>query len=69
MGGITLGPLALSADRAPVVIALAVLLLASGILARRFGAPLSVWAGNAALAGFVTARAGHVAAHAAGNCR
>ena len=65
MGGISLGPLVLSADRAPVVIALAVLLLAGSILARRFGAPLSGWAGNAALAGLIAARAGHVAAHAA----
>lgn len=64
MGGISLGPLVLSADRAPVMIALAVLLAAGALMARRVGAGLSAWAGNAALAAFLAARAGHVAAHA-----
>lgn len=65
MGGLSLGPFVLSAERAPVVIALAVLLAASAIMARRFGTGLSGWVGNAVLAAFVAARAGHVAAHAA----
>lgn len=41
MGGISLGPLVLSADRAPVIIALAVLLVAGALMARRVGAGLS----------------------------
>lgn len=64
MGGISLGLLALSADRAPVLVALAVLLAAAALLARRFGAGLSAWAGNAALTAFLAARVGHVIAHA-----
>lgn len=64
MGGMSVGPLVFSADRAPFVVALLVLFVTSGLLARRYGAGVSTWAVTAVAAGVIAARAGFVAAHA-----
>ena len=43
MGSLSLGPLVLSAERAPVLAAILVALLVAGLLARRVGAELNAW--------------------------
>lgn len=62
MQAVTLGPLVLAADRAAVLIGLAVLLIVTGLLGRRRPA-LASWASGAALGAALSARAGHVAAN------
>ena len=62
MQAVTLGPLVLAADRAAVLIGLALLLIVTGILGRRRPA-LASWASGAALVAALAARAGHVAAN------
>lgn len=67
MGGLSLGPLALSADRAGVLAGVLVLLLAAWVLGRRAGQSgarrLADWATAAVLTAGLAARAGFVAAH------
>lgn len=64
MGGITIGPLAFSAERAPVIAGMLVLLLAAGLLSRRTAPGLSSWATAAIITAAIAARAGFVLAHA-----
>lgn len=63
MGGVSIGPLAFSAERAAVLAGLLVLFVMAGLLARRAGPGLNRWASLATLAGVLAARAGFVAAH------
>lgn len=65
MGGIAIGPLAFSADRAPVIAAMLVLLLTAGLLSRRVAPGLSNWAVSAVIAAAIAARIGFVLAHGA----
>ena len=61
MGGLALGPFALSADRLAAGAALVALMILTGLMARRSGERLSRWATHAVVAGVVAARAGFVA--------
>lgn len=61
MGGLAIGPFVFSAERAPVLAALLVLMVASGLLTRRYGASLSAWASSSVLAAALAARLGFVA--------
>lgn len=63
MGGFALGPFVFSADRAPVLLALLILLIASGIIARKRGPAISSWASAAALMAALSARLGFVIQH------
>ncbi|WP_283180037.1 TlpA disulfide reductase family protein [Gemmobacter sp. 24YEA27] len=64
MGGISFGPLALSAERAPVIAGVLVLLLVTGLIARKTGPAISLWASAASIGAALTARLGFVAQHA-----
>lgn len=64
MGGISLGPLVLSADRAPVLAGLVVLMLVTWLIARKTGPAISHWASAAVIAAAIAARLGFVASHA-----
>lgn len=64
MGGLSLGPFALSSDRAPVMAGLVVLLLVTWLIARKTGPAISLWASGAAISAAVTARLGFVVQHA-----
>ncbi len=63
MNGLAIGPLVFSADRAPVVIGVAVLMIATALLGRRGKGALGVWAGSVVLWALVTARAGFILQH------
>lgn len=63
MGGMAIGPLVFSAERAPFVVALLVLFLSSGLLARRYGGGVSAWAVMAVFWGVLAARLAFVIAH------
>ncbi len=60
MGGFALGPFVLSADRAPVLVALLVLLVSAGFVARKRGPAIANWASAAALSAALAARLGFV---------
>lgn len=66
MGGLAIGPLVFSAERAPFVVALLVLFVTSGLLARRYGPGVSAWAVTATVAAVICARIGFVATHLQG---
>lgn len=61
MGGLSLGPFALSADRLAAGATLVVLMILTSLLARCSGERLNRWATHAVVAGLVAARAGFVA--------
>ncbi|WP_435169709.1 prolipoprotein diacylglyceryl transferase family protein [Falsirhodobacter sp. 1013] len=63
MGGMQLGPLLLSAERAPVAIALLILVIASWIIGRQRGVNLTDWAFSAAMWSLIGARTGYVLLH------
>lgn len=63
MGGLSLGPLALSSERASVLAGLVVLLLVASLIARRAGPAIGIWASGAAIAAGIAARLGFVAGH------
>lgn len=60
MGGFALGPFVFSADRAPFLAALLVLLVATSIFARRKGPAIANWAVAAGIGAALAARAGFV---------
>ncbi|AGT11187.1 TlpA disulfide reductase family protein [Paracoccus aminophilus] len=64
MGGLSLGPLTLSAERAPVAAGLIALMIVTAVLARRSSPALSAWAGSAVVVAAITARLGFVLGHA-----
>ncbi|MDQ2067167.1 TlpA disulfide reductase family protein [Xinfangfangia sp. CPCC 101601] len=64
MGGLALGPMALSGERAAVLAGLIVLLLATGLIARRMGPAIAGWASAAAISGGIAARLGFVVQNA-----
>jgi prolipoprotein diacylglyceryltransferase len=63
MNTIALGPLVLAADRFAALLAIAVFLVGSAILARRVDRRLDNWATTAVPMGISAARAGHVFRH------
>lgn len=63
MNAIALGPLVLAADRFAALLAIAVFLVASALLARRVDRRLDNWATTAVLTGIIAARARHVFRH------
>lgn len=60
MGGVALGPLALSTERASVLAGLLVLLIVSALIGRRIGRTFGLWASGAAIAAGIAARLGFV---------
>jgi len=64
MGGISIGPFVLSADRAPVFAGLVVLMLVTWLIGRKTGPAISLWASGAAIGAAVSARIGFVMQHA-----
>lgn len=65
MGGFAFGPFVLSAERAPVIAGLFVLLLVTGLIARKTGPAISLWASGAAIGTALSARLGFVLQHGA----
>lgn len=56
MGGLSLGPLVFSAERAPMLAAILVALLVAGLLARRVGAEVNTWLLSALVAAALLGR-------------
>lgn len=65
MNAVSIGPFVFAPDRFAAILAIATLLLAAALLAKRFDARLNAWSSSAVLAAIVAARAGHVALHGA----
>ncbi|MFC0220498.1 prolipoprotein diacylglyceryl transferase family protein [Pseudochelatococcus lubricantis] len=65
MNAIAIGPFVFAPDRFAAILAIAVFLLLSEILARKVDQRFSSWAWGASIAFIVGARIGHVAQHAA----
>lgn len=66
MNAVAIGPFVFAPDRFAAILAIAVFLLLSEILARKVDQRFSVWAWGATIAFIVGARAGHVIQHAGG---
>lgn len=63
MGGLSVGPLVFSAERAPVLAAILVAMLVAGLLARRVGAALNTWLLSALVAAALLGRIVFVASN------
>lgn len=65
MNAVSIGPFVFAPDRFAAILAIATLLVAAALLARRLDARLNAWASSAVLAAIVAARIGHVVLHGA----
>lgn len=64
MNAVAIGPVVFAPDRFAAILAIAVFLVSSEVLARKVDQRFSVWAWGATMAFIVGARAGHVIEHA-----